>query len=334
MYKPKYRITPYLLSLVDKASALKTWVELAPLKVAWLPALQKEARAKTAHFSTSIEGNPLSLAQVKAIDRGEKTGVSHLQEKEITNYLKVMQWIGNNADNTIDEKNLLYLHKILMKELAPEKKCGKYKNKQNYVIDEKGFRVLTPPTPKQTPKLIKELISWLKDKHSLIDSAIFHHQFVSIHPFSDGNGRMARAISSFILFQRDFDLHHIFSLDEFFAGNRKRYYQKLQQARELDHDLTYWIEYVAEGIVYTLKNVKKRIEDLQVTTSHPIQLSPSQEEALRILRDIPFARVSDLTKQMKITRSRVNQILSPLIEKGLVTKEGQSRATIYKLSLH
>jgi hypothetical protein len=62
MYRPKYRITPYLLNLIDEASSLKTWIELAPLKVEWLPVLQKETRAKTAHFSTSIEGNVLSLA--------------------------------------------------------------------------------------------------------------------------------------------------------------------------------------------------------------------------------------------------------------------------------
>jgi Fic family protein len=170
--------------------------------------------------------------------------------------------------------------------------------------------------------------------HSILTAAIFHHRFVSIHPFADGNGRLARCLSTLILYQREYDLLHIFSLDEFFATNRKRYYQKLQQARELDHDLTYWIEYVAFGIVQTLKNVKKRIEDLQVTASGTLHLSPSQEEALRILRDNPFARVAYLTEQMKISRARVNQILSPLIKNGLVTKEGESRATVYKLSLH
>jgi len=339
MYQPNYRITPYLLNLIDESSALRAWIELAPLKVSWLPSLQKEARAKAAHFSTSIEGNVLTLSQVKAIERGEKTNANLNQETEVNNYLKAMRWIENHAaDTTLDEKCIFILHKIITQNLLDESKIAKYKQKQNYVVDENKIRVFTPPPPKETPRLVQELLDWLKSRetkmlHSILAAAIFHHRFVSIHPFSDGNGRLARCLSSLILYQREYDLHHIFSLDEFFANNRKRYYQKLQQARELDHDLTYWIEYAAEGIVKTLRNVKKRIEDLQVIASYPIHLSPSQEEALRILRDNPFARVSDLTKQMKVTRARINQILTPLIENGLVTKEGQSRATIYKLSL-
>ena len=75
MFKPTYRITPHLLNLIDEASSLKTWVELAPLHVAWLPQMQKDAKSRLAHFSTSIEGNPLNLHQVKAIASiGGKTG--------------------------------------------------------------------------------------------------------------------------------------------------------------------------------------------------------------------------------------------------------------------
>lgn len=339
MYKPTFRITPYLLNLVDEASYIRSWIDHAPLQVSWLPVLQKEARAKTAHYSTSIEGNLLTLAQVRALDRGEKIGAVKNQEAEVTNYLKAMRWIENNAEDDLDEKCILHLHRILTKDLLPEEKCGKYKEKQNFIIDENGIKVFTPPSPQETPHLVAELVEWLharetKMLHCLPVCAIFHHRLVSIHPFSDGNGRLARALGTMILFKRDYDLHHIFSLDEFFASNRKRYYQKLQQVRGLDGDMTYWIEYAAEGVVQTLKNVKKRVEDLQVMASHPVHLSTRQEEALRMLRDSPSLRVNEFQERLNITRSRVNQILTPLIKSGLVTKEGESRATSYKLNLH
>ncbi|HVN67873.1 MAG TPA: MarR family transcriptional regulator, partial [Candidatus Sulfotelmatobacter sp.] len=106
------------------------------------------------------------------------------------------------------------------------------------------------------------------------------------------------------------------------------------QARALDDNLTAWIEYVAEGIVHTLKNVKGRIENLQVTTDHPVNLSPRQEEALRLLRDNPTMRTNELIEHLHVTRARVNQLLTPMIADGLIAKEGESRATRYKLNIH
>ncbi|NQT29416.1 MAG: Fic family protein [Candidatus Saganbacteria bacterium] len=337
-YKPIYRITPHLLNLIDEASKLHSWIDLAPLQVAWLPILQRDARERSAHSSTSIEGNPLTLPQVRAIDRGEKIGALQFQEKEVVNYLKVMQWIAKKPQSNINQKNLLYLHKLLMQDLLPESKIGKYKEKPNYIINGRGIRIDTPPSPAETPKLMKELFDWINLKetinlHSVIVCAIFHHRFVFIHPFIDGNGRIARVMETLILYQRGFDTHHIFSLDDFFAKDRNRYYLKIRQAKELDNNLTYWIEYVAEGIVSTLKQTKKRIEDLQVSSTSKISISPRQEEVLRILRDKSPISGAELIKQLKITRSRLNQILTPLIKNRLVTKEGQSRATRYKLSL-
>lgn len=338
MYKPIFRISPYLLNLIDEASKLHSWIELAPLQVAWLPILQKEARARATHSSTAIEGNSLTLSQVQAIDRGEKTGAPRVQEIEVANYLKGMRWIEKRPSAKTTENNFLYLHKILMQDLQPDSKCGQYKDKQNYIINEKKIRIYTPPSPKETPRLTRELIAWFNSKetkelHCVPVCAIFHHQLVSIHPFLDGNGRIARALGTLILYQRGFDTKHIFSLDDFFAGDRKRYYQKIEQARELDNDLTLWIEYVAEGIVETLKDVKKRIENLQVSSISKINISSRQEEVLRILRDNPSQSGAELIKKLKVTRARLNQIISPLVENRLVIKEGQSRATRYRLSI-
>jgi Fic family protein len=337
-YVPLFKITPYLLNLTDEASALRTWIELAPLQLSWLPIMQKESRSRNAHFSTSIEGNQLSLAQVKAADRGEKSGAPLTQAQEVENYLKAMSWIERHAKTTISEATVFELHRLITKDLLPEEKRGRYKFKQNYIVDERGIKRHTPTSPQETPRLTRELLAWLNSPetrklHCIPVCAIFHHRFVSIHPFADGNGRLARALCTLILYQRDFDLHHIFTLDEFFAGDRKRYYDKLEQARALDDNLTAWIEYVAEGIVQTLKNVKGRIENLQVSADHPVHLSPRQEEALRLLRDNPAMRTNELIEQLHVTRARVNQLLTPLIADGLIAKEGESRATRYKLNI-
>lgn len=338
MYKPVYRITPYLLNLVDQASALKALLEAGLLKVSWLPVVQKDARVRATHSSTAIEGNPLTLSQVRSVEEGEGIRLPMADRKEIVNYLKALRFIEKQGSAVISEKAILKLHKLLMDALLPKNKCGKYKDKQHFIIDEKGIKIYTPPSPKQTPKLVRELIDWLNSKearelHSILVCAIVHHRLVSIHPFSDGNGRLARILGTWVLYQKGFDPYHIFTLDDYFAGNRERYYQKIQQARELDDDLTHWIEYVAGGAVQTLKDVKKRVEGLQVSSKTEISLSPRQEELLRLLRDKASLSVADLRTELGLTRARINQIISPLIKEGLIVKKGQSKATRYLLAL-
>ncbi|MDI6732086.1 MAG: Fic family protein [Candidatus Margulisbacteria bacterium] len=336
MYKPSYRITPYLLSLIDEASQLKSWIESATINVPWLPVLQKQAKTRNTHSSTFIEGNPLNLPQVEAIARGEKIGGPEVYEKEVRNYLKAMLFAEKYSNHVIADNFILKLHNMLLKEIFSANKRGKYRDKQNYIINERGIKIFTPPPPNEVKLLMHDLIEWFNDKqiqklHSILVCAIFHHRLVSIHPFLDGNGRMARLIGTWILYQRDYDLRHIFSLDEYFANDRRRYYMKIEQARELDNDLTLWIEYVAEGIVDTLKKVKKRIEGLQVTAKYKIALTARQEDILRTLRDKPPIGVAEFRKTLKVSRARINQILSPLVESGLIVKEGQSRATRYRL---
>lgn len=334
MYKPVYKITPYFVKLIDEASALREWVNSSTLKVAWLPSLQNEARIKATHSSTSIEGNPLGIAQVGKLIGAGKQVAARNPEKEVLNYIKAMRWIEAHSHSPISERSILHLHSILMDGLLQKEKLGKYKEKQNYVLDENGIKIYTPPSPKITPALMKELVKWLNsgeanDLHSIMVCAILHHRLVSIHPFSDGNGRIARLLGTWLLYKREFDLRHIFSLDDFFAGDRKRYYEKIQQARELDNNLTFWIEYTAEGIVRTLKDVRKRIESFQIKATSEISLSARQEVLLSLLRDKGRLSAPEIIGHLKVTRARVNQIIQPLIKSKIIKAEGKARATSY-----
>ena len=154
---------------------------------------------------------------------------------------------------------------------------------------------------------------------------------VSIHPFADGNGRVARASSQWILYQKGFDPHHILSLDDFYAENRQRYYAKIQQARELDYDFTYWIEYVAEGMVDTMQKVLKRIERLAYAQEKEIILTPKQEELINSLNAHGSLSSKELIELLHVNRARINQLISPLVKADIIIKQGQARATRYVL---
>lgn len=339
MYQPHFEITPELLIFVTRATEIRTWIREAVIDVTWLPALQRETAAKLAHSSTSIEGNPLTLPEVEALARGEVTGTPDRHKREVLNYLAAMKWVWNRkTGEMLQEADLLGLHKILTHQLLPDEQIGQYKKKPNRVIDPKGHTVYTPPSPSEARPLTLDLISWINSPkidrlHPILSSAVAHHRLVSIHPFTDGNGRIARSLGIWLLYTRGFDTHHLFALDEYFEGDRQLYYDKIQQARDLDDNLTYWLEYVAKAIVETLHSTKERILSLKLSSKTPkIALSKRQEDFLRFIRDKERVKSPDLEKAFKMTRSRVNQIIKPLVEAGVVLQEGNTRATTYRIA--
>lgn len=339
MYRPKLQISSELMGLLIQATELKAWITQAVVDAPWLAALQRDTAARLAHSSTSIEGNPLALPEVEALVRGETTGVPEKAAQEVKNYMTAMRWIWNkNAGAAVTEKDLLHLHELLTAKVMESAQVGRYKTKPNRVIDHNGRTIYTPPGPDRAKPLTQELLSWIDGAeaakhHPVIINGVAHHRLVSIHPFADGNGRIARALGVWLLYTRGFDTQHLFALDEFYEADRQRYYDKIQQARDLDDDLSFWLEYSAEDVVETLKKTRDRIVSLQVTAKAPkMRLTKRQEDVLRFLRDKGRAKAPDIEAAFGLTRSRVGQIVKPLVDAGLVVREGQTRATSYRLA--
>lgn len=336
-FQPQFVITSYTLGFLTQAAELGTWIRQSAIDVSWLPRLQRDTHERLVHSSTAIEGNPLSLSEVQSLSRGDSILVAQKAQREVYNSLKALRWLWLQKSNSdISEKNLLKLHRLTMEKILENHQIGRYKTRPNRVIDHKGHTIYTPPSPEKTPVLTRQLLTWINNDKKLdpvIVSAVAHHQLVSIHPFADGNGRVARALALWLLYTRGFDTHHLFALDEFYETNRKLYYLKIQQARDLDDDLTLWLEYCAEGIVVTLKKTRERIENLQVMGKAPqMTLTQRQEDVLRFLRGCGQVKSPEIEKAFKLTRARINQILKPLVEAGLVTRLGQTRATKYRLT--
>lgn len=339
MYRPKFRISPELLRLLTEATELKAWIDHAAVDVPWLPALQRDTAARLAHSSTAIEGNPLALPEVEALARGEVIGAAEKDAREVKNYLAAMRWVWSRKPGSpVSEKDLLHLHRLLTAGVLAEPLSGRFKTKPNRVVDHAGTTVYTPPGPEEARPLTRELLAWIQGPdagrlHPVIVNAIAHHRLVSIHPFADGNGRIARALGVWLLCALGFDTQHLFALDEFYEQDRQRYYQKLQQARELDDDLSLWLEYGAEGVVDALKRTRDRIASLKVSSLAPrMRLTKRQEDVMRLLRDKGRLKAPDIERAFDLSRARVAQIIKPLVDAGLVIREGQTRATTYRLA--
>ena len=322
---------------LTETSSLKTWIEQQALDVSWIAPTQRDALVRLAHYSTRIEGNPLTLPEVAALAAGKDLAIEERAKREVLNYFAALRWIWRESPSqSIKEKDLLRLHKILTESILPKNEAGAYKAKPNVVFG--GGRVIyKPPPPEAAPILTGALLDWLNSEesrkdHPVITAAIAHHRLVSIHPFSDGNGRAARALESWILCRRGFDTHHIFALDEFFDQDRQRYYREIQYVREKEDNLTSWLEYTSEAVLETLRKTQLRIQSLRAKKpATKITLSPTQERILQMLAQTPQIGGGNLARTLGITRSGLSKLLKPLLGAGLVVREGSTKAASYRL---
>jgi Fic family protein len=332
-YKPVYTITPLLLSQVEQVAALRERILAAAVQVPWIPALQKDTRIRNAHSSTAIEGNPLTLEQVRAIDEGrEIPATAQRPRREVANYFAGLRFVEKNAQRKVTtDAEVLKLHRIMAGEVMDKGKAGQYRT-----IRVRVGSYLAPPPERVRPMMSDLLEWWNRDATAIspiLSSAILHHQFETIHPFADGNGRTGRMLSLWELYRRGFDNHHIFSIDEFYWEDRPRYYAALEKVQQDEEALTSWLEYSAEGLRVTLERVWSRIQKL---TAHAgkskLVLRPKQEQLLHLLREHKALTPRGIWDAVGISKQGALDLLRPLMKAGLVRRIGTKKAGRYVLT--
>ena len=330
-YAPQFTITPALLSRVETIAALRERIQGAAVQVAWIPALQKDSRARNAHSSTAIEGNPLTLEQVRAVEAGEALTVPARPRREVVNYFAALRHVEKQAaKKRLTHEDLLRLHAIVAGEVMDQGEAGRYRSMRVRVGP------YLPPPPEMVSGLMAEFLDWWnKDAPKLspvLSSAIVHYRFEAIHPFADGNGRTGRALALWELYRRGFDSHHIFSVDEFYWEDRPRYYAALQAVRQAGDDLTSWLEYSAEGLQQTLQRVWGRIQQFSASRGGAkLVLRPKQEQLLQLLRARGSLSPREIWDGLAISKQGALDLLRPLIEAGLIERVGTLKHGRYTL---
>jgi len=330
-YDPQFSITPRLLSLVEQTAALRERIQSAAVELSWIPALQKDTRTRNSHASTAIEGNPLTLEQVRALEEGrELSAVEARPKREILNYFAGLRYVEKHAKKkTIRHEDIFGLHRLLAGRVMDQGEAGRYRTIQVRV----GRHF--PPAAADVSGLMFELLEWWNKKASalspVLSSSILHYQFEWIHPFADGNGRTGRALALWELYRRGFDSHHIFSVDEYYWEDRPAYYRALDAVRKDGGDLTGWLEYCAQGLRDTLDRVWTRVQSYQVKSPGKLVLRPRQEQLLRLLRDHGSMAPSELWDALRISKQGAMDLLRPLIAAGLVEKIGTKKTGRYAL---
>lgn len=339
MFKPKYEITHALLENIKRVYNLVQTLNQRRFPNTVLVELQRDAEAVSSFASTSIEGNPLPLTDVKRILKNTPQNIRD-SEREVLNY--------NTALKEINEKLMrgtlpftlslvLQMHKQVIHKLLPSYQSGKWRLDPVVVNDPRERKTIYwPPDAKDVPALAKALILFVTNAgiDPLILAGLFHRQMVIIHPFMDGNGRTTRLLTKILLANMGLNTFNLFSFENYYNQNVSRYFQMVgvqgdyYEIREhIDHSA--WLEYFTGGIIDELLRVEKILPRSSAIPER--ELKSYHHQILDFIRE--NGHITDREYASMVDRAKPTRRLdfNKLIEMGLIQREGKGKNTYYRL---
>ncbi|MGC9517925.1 MAG: Fic family protein [Methanomicrobiales archaeon] len=337
MFNPQFIYTNKMVNYLLKIYSMRDFIANAPLVMNTKITLQRDALLKNVHHSTAIEGNILSLTEVKEISRGHELSAHKKAKQEVLNYLKVLKNLDKYHENgEINEKSLLKLFgDITYHTLDYAYFDVGYRTVPVNVVNNLNEVVFSPPPPDEIKALMDNLIKWINtsdDLNPIIKTGIAHFELVRIHPFVDGNGRTARALVTLMLYLDKFGVSQYFAMDEYYNQDRSAYYDALNSVNLDLIDLTPWLEYYLEGILYSIS----KVED-QIILSEPaengkkIRLTDRQMKIMEYIHLNGSISNREVQKLFGISRQGAYKYLNKLVNQELLEKKGGSRSTYYVL---
>ncbi|MCX6810410.1 MAG: Fic family protein [Candidatus Berkelbacteria bacterium] len=341
MFEPKFNITSKLLENIKRIGVIVADLNNRHFSKLTLVKLEKTAREVSAHSSTSIEGNPLPLTDVKKIIKNRPENLRD-SEKEVINYNQALEVLDADIQNNTIKFNLdliLKTQKIVTRELINDFNSGKIRQQPVFVNDPIARKAIyLPPDHQDVKSLLDDLIEYITTSKNRIDplilAGIFHKQFVIIHPFIDGNGRTARLMTKVLLADMGLNTFNLFSFENYYNQNVSKYFENVGiRGNYYDLkdqiDFTTWLEYFTDGIIDELLRVSKILST--ETISPETALKPYHQKILDYIKKNNFIADRDYAKLTNRAKPTRNKDFNKLIELGLIQRHGKGKATYYKL---
>ncbi len=290
--------------------------------------------------STSMEGTCTSLEESLENKATNETSSSN---KDLDNYTNALN-SGLSyliRDGRFSEEMLLEMHRILLSGNVHKtsENTGRYRVKQNYIKDEATKDVsFTPPAPSNVKKLMDNLISYMNNssptQRNLVNAALIHAQFETIHPFEDGNGRIGRMIIVlYLFFTHEIDRLYLF-LSEAIEKEKYRYYKLLNDIRSngaWNEWVKFFLDIVNKQSIKYSENIVK-IEKLYTRSIQVIDEKCSSKIAKQVFEcffKMPIHTSKSIAKETGLSNTAINRALDKLVEFNLVFSNHQKRNTLY-----
>jgi len=332
----EFDILPKVNQSIIEIERVRGFLDAIKSKGSWLVDLQNEILILESHCSTHIEGSELTLDQSRNIlEDVPVKDVSPEDKRELLNYKEALEVVYEQArENTpITEKLIKELHDITVRTVRNNQGGpGNYRKVQNFVVDLNTQEIIyTPPPSSEVPRMMREFTAWLNTKKSFLSpvfiAGIAQIQLVNIHPFVDGNGRVARLLATLILYEKGYDFKKLFSISEYYDKNRPAYYGAIRSVSQHNMDLTWWLEYFVKGLQFQISKIREKAEDiiqleLLIGQLKLFKLNDCQE---KIIGYIFFKGEIDNEKCQKIcrmTKQSTGSNLVSLVKKNLIKKDG------------
>ena len=327
-----------ILGLVAQIHEYKGRQELyLKQKPAELDKLVEIAKIQSTEASNEIEGIRTTNTRLKQLV-ADKTTPRNRDEEEIMGYRDVLNTIHENYEYIPIRPNyILQLHRDLFR-YSEKGIGGQFKNTQNYIsaTDTKGheFILFTALPPYETPAAVEAIcesynhVIDTKEVDALILIPVFIHDFLCIHPFNDGNGRMSRLLTTLLLYRCGYVIGKYISLESKIAKNKNTYYDALEACQrgwyENQEDPTPFIKYLLRIILVAYRDFEDRVD-----------LVSEKLPAVEIVRRAIYMKIGKFTKSdimelcPTIGKTSVESSIKLLVDKGVLIKHGSGRSTYY-----
>ena len=341
MFKPRYTITDRLLKNIKRINTQVFELNNRGFPHVVLVEFEKVALAVSTYASTSIEGNPLPLTEVKKILKSRPLHMRE-SEREVLNYNQALEDLNkelNEGKTKLSLDLILKIQKQVTSRLLPAFESGRLREKPVVVNDPRtGKVVYLPPDVKDVKGLMEDLIEFVNNNKGKVDplilAGIFHKQMVIIHPFADGNGRATRLATKVLLAEMGLNTFNLFSFENYYNRNVTRYFQTVGEYGNYYElagkiDFTVFVEYITSGIIDELLRVQKRLGEVEV--SPETELQPYHLKILEFIKEKGFIADRDYTKFTARAKATRALDFRKLIDLKLLERRGKGRATYYVL---
>ncbi len=327
-----------VISQIDRFDA--SWTTIEKREGQSLKQLKSIATVRSVGASTRIEGSKMSDEEVNVLlQEFDITKLEDRDSQEVVGYFNAFDIISESF-STIDisENSIKNLHNLLMKHSKKDEwHKGKYKQHSNVVeanfpdgTKQIIFRTTDPGFP--TEDAMKSLIDWYNNDsitHPLVKCSLFTYEFLSIHPFQDGNGRLSRLISSLLLLKNGYNWIQYVSFEHEIENRKPEYYRVLRncQSQRPNEIVSDWSNFFFDA----LKNIQEQLMLKIKQNGIEIQLSPREKSILTFIENNVGCKSGEIAKKLGIPSPTIKRILPDLIKKNFIEKFGIGPSTNYSI---
>jgi len=351
MFLPKYNITNEIAQNLMKIERSNIIVEHLPLPASILQSLQRQSMENTVILSTKIEGNKLEEHKKReALYEKSDSGA----EREVYNLMKALEYLDQCEARQlpITEELIKKLHAIIQVIVYGRRpRVSEYRIEQNQVGKRNQSGYYLPPEPSDASVLMEDLVAWVNSKNAYdiptpIKAGIFMWQFLTIHPYMDGNGRTARMLSTYILRLEGLGLKGLFVLESFYDRNLNEYYKSIQMGLSHNYyfgrnnaDLTEWLDFFVKGLADVFEEAanvvqEKSHEYMAVEPDLIRELDPGQRIVFAMLAfNSNWASTSDLRKWLNLSDRTIRDKVKKWINTGFLVPRDEDAKRIRSVTL-